>query len=107
MITRDEALEVLYDLINSGIIAEDLEEALEDIAKCIRAEDKERDLGIDIWGAEENDWIDLYILKREDLITPEWTQHCEEVYEKYRIKGEHDHPPLEKKRKTVYVLKKD
>jgi len=66
---------------------EDLEDRLQDIANCIRAEDKEHDLGIDIWGTEDNDWVDLYVAKRDDLITPEWEQHCDAVYEKYRIKG--------------------
>ena len=87
MPTRAQAIEVLYKLMNCGILDEDLEDRLQDIANCIMAEDKEHDLGIDIWGTEDNDWVDLYVAKREDLITPEWEQHCDAVYEKYRIKG--------------------
>ena len=94
MLTRQEAVEVLYELINSGILASDLQDALEDIVICIRSEDRDKDLGIDIWGAKEEDWTDLYIAKRADLITPEWKQHCKNVYEKYRIKeNKSDHPP--------------
>lgn len=83
MPTRLQAVRKLYDLINSGILAEDLEQDLRDIANCIEAEEN---LGIFLWGADD-DYIDLYIVKREDLITDEWLKHLDEVYEKYRIKA--------------------
>lgn len=86
MITREEAVRVLYAVTNSGIIADDLGEKLHDIIKCIQSGDRENDFGIDIWGAKEDDWIDLYVSRRVDLITPEWEQHQRDVYEKYRIK---------------------
>ena len=87
MPTRAQAIEVLYKIMNCGILDNDLEDCLQDIVTCIKSEDKENDLGIDIWGDKEGDWVDLYIAKRQDLITPEWEQHCDAVYEKYRIKG--------------------
>lgn len=85
MITREVAIETLYDLINSGILDLELEDKLSDIAKCIQAEDGENDLGLFLWGADGN-YIDLYVAKREDLIDDAWDRHCNELYEKYRIK---------------------
>lgn len=82
-ITRDEAVTTLYDVINSGIISEELEERLEDIASCIEHEEQ----GLFTWGADD-DVIDLFVAKREDLYTPEWEQHCNEIWEKYRIREE-------------------
>ena len=87
MPTREESVHTLYSLINSGILSEELEEQLEDIARCIESEDADNNLGVFLWGIEENDWMDLYTARRSDLITPEWEKHCHELYEKYRIKG--------------------
>lgn len=83
---REQAVQNLYELINSGILSKEVESNLEDIAKCIEAEDRENNLGISLWGAEDTDWMDLYVAKRSDLMTPEWEQHCTKVYEKYKIK---------------------
>lgn len=82
-ITREEAVTTLYDVINSGIISDELEGKLQDIASCIDNEEQ----GLFTWGADD-DVIDLFIAKREDLITPEWEQHCNEIWEKYRIREE-------------------
>ena len=40
MPTRIEAARVLYQLINSGILSDDLEQDLQNIAQCIEAEEK-------------------------------------------------------------------
>ncbi|MCR5835973.1 MAG: hypothetical protein K6G88_05680 [Lachnospiraceae bacterium] len=98
MPTREKAVEILYEIINSGILDEELEVKIQDIASCIAAED---DNGIFIWGAEENDWIDLYVSKMDpynssvpyntDELKKEydkWIEHCKSVYEKYKIKEE-------------------
>ena len=82
-ITREEAVHTLYAVINSGIISEELERKLQDIASCIDNEEQ----GLFTWGAD-NDVMDLFVAKREDLITPEWEQHCNEIWEKYKIKEE-------------------
>lgn len=80
-ITRDEAVETLYDVINSGIIDKELGSRLEDVANCIS---HEKD-NLFLWGAED-DAANLFIMVREDLITPEWEEHMSSLYEKYRIR---------------------
>ncbi len=81
MITREEAVEILNRLSDSLILEEKLEYGLYDILKCIEAENE----GLFLWGADD-DYIDLYVTKREDLITDEWLKHLAKVREKYRIK---------------------
>ncbi len=81
MITREEAVEILNRLLDSWILDERFDRWLADIVKCIEAEDE----GLFLWGADY-DYIDLYVTKREDLITDEWLKHLAEVREKYRIK---------------------
>lgn len=39
-ITREEAITTLYDVINSGIISDELEGKLQDIASCIDNEEQ-------------------------------------------------------------------
>lgn len=43
--TREEAKLIIYELINSGILAEDIEEKLVDIAQRICADDFEKCVG--------------------------------------------------------------
>lgn len=87
MPTRKEAIETLYELINSGILSEDISSKLEDIAKCIEVEDSENNLGISLWGVLEDDWVELVIAYREDLWTDELKAKIQAIYEKYRIRG--------------------
>lgn len=47
MITRTEARDVLYDIINSGIISEEMEDKIQDIVNCLFDEEE---LGIHSWG---------------------------------------------------------
>lgn len=80
-ITRQEAVSVLYDLINTGILSGEIEVLLEEMAHCVNAEDD----GLFIWGADEE--VDkLYIAVREDLQNDEYEKECRRLYEKYRIK---------------------
>lgn len=65
-ITREEAVKTLYNIINSGIISDELEGKLQDIASCIDNEEQ----GLFTWGADD------------------WEQHCNEIWKKYRIKEE-------------------
>lgn len=80
-ISRKEAVETLYGIINSGIISEELDSKLTDIAQCIGHEED----NLFLWGADD-EASDLFVLKREDLITPEWIKHCEDLHEKYKIR---------------------
>ncbi len=94
-VTREEAIETLYDLINSDILDEDLEEQLQDIANCIEAEETHN---IFLWGADY-EVFDLFVAKMDpygsskEFQTEEnikryesWMKHCKELYEKYKIK---------------------
>ena len=80
-IGRGEAVNTINKIINSGIISEELEQEMEQIATCINAEDD----GLFLWGAED-DGDDLFVSLREDLVNIDWVSHCNEVFEKYRIK---------------------
>lgn len=81
-LTREEAVVVIYDLINSGILDPRLCDELTNIANSITNET----YGLDTWGADD-EVADLFVAKREDLITDEWKRHVEELYEKYKIKN--------------------
>ena len=50
-ITRGEAVNTINKIINSGIISEELEQELQQIATCINAEDDGRFL----WSAEDDE----------------------------------------------------
>jgi len=82
MPTREEAIKTLYQLINSDVLSDEIAEKLEDIAKCIGAEDEQN---IFIWGVEDNDWAELYIAYRSDLWTDELKARMKSIYEKYKI----------------------
>lgn len=69
-IKREEAVVTLYDLINSSVLAEDICNDLTEIAGCIANEE----LGLDTWGADD-EVTDLFVARREDLITEEWEDH--------------------------------
>lgn len=81
-ITREEAVGVLHRASGSGILDDDLEDMLEEVATCISAEEE---MGIFLWGADD-DAIDLFVMKRSDLITDEWIKHQQELYERYKIR---------------------
>ena len=94
-ITRHEAVMTIYELINSCIISEELEESLQDIANCIEAEETHN---IFLWGADY-EVFDLFVAKMDPYGSSKkfqteenikqyesWMKHCKELYEKYKIK---------------------
>jgi len=81
-ITREDAVHRIYDVINSGIISDELASDLGDIAKCIEAEETHN---VMLWGADE-DATKLFIAFREDLWTDELKKEINDIYEKYKIK---------------------
>jgi len=94
-ITRDEAVVVLYELINSCILSEEVNDNLNSIATCIDAEAKKN---VFLWGAGE-DAEDLFKSvicpygSSEEFKTAEnierygaWRKRTEELYDKYKIK---------------------
>ncbi len=94
-ITRGEAIEIIYKLLNSSILNEELENKFEDIANCIEAEETHN---IFLWGADR-EAADLFCAvmdpyhsskeyRTEENIKryEDWIKRREELYEKYRIK---------------------
>ena len=95
MITKEEAVDVLIDLAESGILSKKYEDALSDIRTCI----EELDNGLDLFGAGD-DYVDLFIAKRNPYQSSapyntdelkkeydEWVAHCDKIAEKYKIKA--------------------
>lgn len=65
MISREEAIFCCYDLLNAGILSDEIEEKVQDIASCIEAEL----LGRHEWGVDSHELSTLYTAKRLDLVT--------------------------------------
>lgn len=63
MLTRREASSVLYSIINSGIISDELESALCEIESCIMAEEN---FEIHAWGMPSEDFALLHTAMRTD-----------------------------------------
>lgn len=83
MITRDNAVEAIMEIINAGILREDLEEELNEIMHCI---DAEQDLGIHAWGMPDEEWGILCTAVRTDL--PEYREHIlkqKEICQEYEF----------------------
>lgn len=78
-ITRDEALETLYYLLNSGILSEEMEDKLQDIANNIENEK----YGLHLWGADNEEYAVLVTAVREDLMTDEYIENGKRIWEKY------------------------
>lgn len=80
MITRDEAVDTLYSLINSNVLDEELCDSIESIANCISAE---RD-GLHLWNADDQEVAELYTSVRDNA--PDADAHmelCNKLYAKY------------------------
>ena len=80
-LTRKESIEVLYDVINSGILDQDLEDDLIEIASLIEFELR----GEHSWGQPYESRSELDVAYRADLITSEIIreadrQHKEAMY---------------------------
>lgn len=78
IITRDEACVALRAIIESDILNDDLENALEDILNCIESEKN----GYHCWGGD-TDFFELFIAHRSDLFTDELKAKLQSIHEKY------------------------
>lgn len=78
MITRYDAIEVLTEVIDSGILNESIEGRLEDIRSCIEAEL----LGRHEWGVDRGKLASLYTAVRSDLITDEMINEVDRIHKK-------------------------
>ncbi len=79
MITREKAADVLYELINAGVLDRELTSSLEDIARGI----SEEQYGRHVWGSEEDDWVKLHVAYRSDLMTDELVNELQAIDQKY------------------------
>lgn len=82
-ITKEEARDVLYELIGTGILKEELEDKIEEIHYILSSE---IDHGLNLWGADD-DVCELFGAIRSDLVTEEYYNKKKELWEKYSIKG--------------------
>lgn len=84
MITREQACNVLLDIISKDILREEYVEALEDTVRCLNMESK---MGISPWGMSEDDYGMMVIAINTDA--PEYEEHmakCAEIEKQYRLK---------------------
>lgn len=92
VITREEAVEVLTQLINSGILTYDIEEKLVDISNLI---DLER-VGYHLWGADEQEYTKLNTAFSNDVVTPALEEELETIDDKYSFIPSHfEHKEIE------------
>lgn len=77
-ITREEASAVLQTLIDSDILDEDLESALEEIKLCI----EEECAGYHCWGASD-EFDELSVAYREDMWTDELKAKLRSIHDKH------------------------
>ena len=78
-ITRDEASDFLYSLVNTGFLGEEAEKKLAEIANIIDDEN----FGYHFWGADVDERTKLFTSVRSDLITDEYRETCAEIANKY------------------------
>ena len=78
-ITRDEALKVLYAIIDSGILNEELEGHLQEIANNIENEK----YGLHMWGADNEEYGFLTTAVREDLRDEAYMEKGQRIWDKY------------------------
>lgn len=95
MITRDEAVETLIELAESGTLREDLADKLAEIASLIEHERE----GMHYWGININDYYKMVTAYREDLITDKLMDDWERILEKYSFTP----APCEKQEIEEYI----
>ena len=99
LITRNEAVDVLLTLVNSGILDKNIEEKLAEISTII--EDEE--IGYHFWGADHSERVILFTATRVDLITDEMCEECNRIADKYSFTpSEHERVEIEAKIDDVF-----
>lgn len=81
MITRSEALEFLYTLIDYGVLNEEIEDTLAEVVSCISMEQN----GLHIWGADVDEISKISAAVRADLMTDDYVKECQKICAKYRF----------------------
>ena len=78
-ITRDEAVELLFAMSDSGMFSEELSEKLADIANAIENEK----YGLHLWGADNKEYGVLVTAVNEDVLTEEYAKEGQRIWDKY------------------------
>lgn len=78
-ITRDQAIETLYDLINSGVLSEEICDRLQEIANAVENEK----YGLHLWGADNGEYDVLCTAVREDFNDDEYRNKLQGIFNKY------------------------
>lgn len=81
MITRDKAIETLVFLESNELLSDELKNDLADIRCCIEAEQN----GTHFWGADDAEYMEMNIARREDLWTEEAEKKCLDIYNAHRF----------------------
>lgn len=79
IISREEAINSLMDLLVSGILKEELENDIQRIIQCI----EEEKYGRHIWGTDIDDYTKMHLSARADLLTDEQLDEIEAIEKKY------------------------
>ena len=76
MITREQAILTIFELVNSEILKDEVVDALEDIRICI----EEEEIGRHVWGVPD-DWIaKLHTSVRTDLLTEDILDEYDNIH---------------------------
>lgn len=82
MIDREHAIKTLYAMTESGLLNEELEEDLIDVANCIAAEED----GLHLWNADDHEVAELYTtVGGDEPFIREHEALCDKLYKKYRF----------------------
>lgn len=81
MIERGNAIEFLLNMVNSGIMSDNINSALQDIANCIVGEED----GLHLWGAPDEDVATMYTEASEEALTKEFKEKADKLYAEYRF----------------------
>ena len=83
MITRDEAIVALYEIIDNPVIDEELRDKMLDIANLIEIEKA----GMHFWGGNLEEYHEMVVSRRSDM----WTD--EAIAKADKIQKEHSFEP--------------
>ena len=79
LINREDASSLLWQLVNSNILADDICDKLAEIANIIDDES----IGFHFWGADADERAKLFTAVRSDLITDEYCEAYADIASKY------------------------
>lgn len=79
MLTRQEAIEALWEFVDNPVISEELSDKLQEIANLIETEE---DYGIDPFGMKQEDYSLLCVsplMSINGVVQQSYLDHCEKV----------------------------